>query len=169
MRRLLPIARLTPVLFVSVLPVRCDDDNKRSEAAKGHPSTKDPLDCQNPVCGKKMSMFRAALKHNRAALSVTTADAKIGDTKSPEPPVPVPSKDNDDAEAESETNCPLDKDALGVSTWNLLHTMAAYYPEHPSSTDESRALEFIKSLAHLYPCHICAKDFQEFVSASPPR
>uniref|UniRef100_A0AC34GA35 Sulfhydryl oxidase n=1 Tax=Panagrolaimus sp. ES5 TaxID=591445 RepID=A0AC34GA35_9BILA len=36
--------------------------------------------------------------------------------------------------------CPVDKDELGRSTWNLLHTMAAYYPEKPS-IDEKKNME----------------------------
>ena len=37
---------------------------------------------------------------------------------------------------ERRKDCPVDKDELGRSTWNLLHTMAAYYPEKPNNQEK---------------------------------
>lgn len=54
--------------------------------------------------------------------------------------------------------CPLDKDELGRSTWNLLHTMAATYPEKPSTTQSADIVSFFNVLSRSYPCDICAKD-----------
>ena len=65
-------------------------------------------------------------------------------------------------------NCPLDREELGRSTWDLIHTIAAYYPDVPSETDKANADNFIKSLAYLYPCEICRDDFKESVSMNPP-
>ncbi|KAK6030227.1 hypothetical protein OSTOST_03649, partial [Ostertagia ostertagi] len=36
--------------------------------------------------------------------------------------------------------CPPDKDELGRSTWNLLHTMSVYYPEKPTEIKNRRFL-----------------------------
>ena len=65
--------------------------------------------------------------------------------------------------------CPLDREQLGRSTWDLLHTMAAYYPERPSADELLAASGFIKGLAALYPCSHCAEDFRESVRRDPPR
>lgn len=43
--------------------------------------------------------------------------------------------------------CPVDKDELGRSTWNLLHTMAAYYPEKPSTEEKKNMASTLTSLS----------------------
>jgi len=57
--------------------------------------------------------------------------------------------------------CPVDKDILGRSTWNLLHTVAALYPDQPSDDDKHRINQFFKTIADNYPCEVCAEDFQK--------
>lgn len=54
--------------------------------------------------------------------------------------------------------CPMDKDELGRSTWNLLHTMAATYPEQPSEQQKQDVKSFFNILSRTYPCDVCAKD-----------
>lgn len=54
--------------------------------------------------------------------------------------------------------CPLDKDELGRSTWNLLHTMAATYPDNPSDEQKQNVKSFFNILSQTYPCDVCAKD-----------
>lgn len=54
--------------------------------------------------------------------------------------------------------CPVDKDELGRSTWSLLHTMAAQYPDKPTSGQKQQVVQFIDILSHTYPCEPCAKD-----------
>lgn len=54
--------------------------------------------------------------------------------------------------------CPLDKDQLGHSTWNLLHTMAATYPDQPSPTQQADVRTLFGILSRSYPCEVCAKD-----------
>jgi FAD-linked sulfhydryl oxidase len=58
-------------------------------------------------------------------------------------------------------NCPLYRDELGRSTWGLLHTMAAYYPEKPTDKQETQMENFIDGLATFFPCEECASDFQD--------
>ncbi|KAI8377823.1 ERV/ALR sulfhydryl oxidase domain-containing protein [Radiomyces spectabilis] len=61
------------------------------------------------------------------------------------------------------------KEELGRSTWKLLHTMVARYPEEPT-TDEREALgQFIKLLSRLYPCGECAEHFQLLLEQYPPQ
>lgn len=57
--------------------------------------------------------------------------------------------------------CPYDKDDLGRSTWGFLHTMAANYPDVPNKEDISNMSTFFSIFAKVYPCDMCAKDFQK--------
>jgi len=67
-------------------------------------------------------------------------------------------------------DCPPDVDELGRSSWTLLHTMAASYPERPSLTQQSEVTQFISLFGKLYPCWVCAGDFQQWIkSGNEPR
>lgn len=68
-----------------------------------------------------------------------------------------------------ETDCPADVEVLGRSSWTLLHTMAATYPERPSASQQSDLLSFMRLFARLYPCWVCAEDFQRYMGRERPR
>ncbi|RKF55897.1 FAD-linked sulfhydryl oxidase ERV2 [Golovinomyces cichoracearum] len=58
---------------------------------------------------------------------------------------------------------------LGRSSWKLLHTMMAKFPDHPTD-DERKALDaYIHLFARLYPCGECARHFQEIIKKFPPQ
>lgn len=61
-------------------------------------------------------------------------------------------------------DCPPDVEALGRSTWTLLHSMTATYPDTatPSQQDEMRS--FLGIFSRLYPCWACAEDFQAWMA-----
>ena len=61
----------------------------------------------------------------------------------------------------NEKMCPLDVDELGRSTWDFLHTMAAYYPEQPTEREQSDMNQFIRLLSNFYPCFHCAYHLKE--------
>eukprot|EP01041_Mallomonas_annulata_P006547 gene6547-13243_t len=107
-------------------------------------------DCVNPACKSKSEMLFAAMKKK---------------SHKPIPPATIPP-------ALTPTGifkgCPVDKDELGRSTWNLIHTIAAHYPDEPSNDDKANAERFFRSLAMLYPCEYCAKDFQASIAITPP-
>ncbi|RCI11528.1 hypothetical protein L249_7480 [Ophiocordyceps polyrhachis-furcata BCC 54312] len=65
-------------------------------------------------------------------------------------------------------DCPPDVDALGRSTWTLLHSIAASYPEKPSVTQQSDLLGFVRLFSRLYPCWVCAEDFQAYLGRHKP-
>ncbi|XP_065558292.1 FAD-linked sulfhydryl oxidase ALR-like isoform X2 [Artemia franciscana] len=69
---------------------------------------------------------------------------------------------------EKRKECPLDKDELGRSTWNFLHTMAAYYPEKPSEQDQNDMKNFLRIFSKFYPCSYCAEDFKRDLEVLPP-
>lgn len=57
--------------------------------------------------------------------------------------------------------CPPDVEELGRSSWDLLHSIAATYPEKPSEAEQSALLGLLKALPVLYPCRHCAQALQE--------
>ena len=107
----------------------------------------DPFSCEDPVCKSKMDMFSSAMKvHTKSAASSM-----------------VKSRKDDDY-----LECPVDKDELGKQSWTLLHTMAAYFPEKPKAEQSLYAEVFLKSLAALYPCKVCAEHMRACISENPP-
>jgi FAD-linked sulfhydryl oxidase len=80
-----------------------------------------------------------------------------------------PSKGTTALEPPSE--CPPDVEQLGRSSWTLLHTVAASYPERPSVEQQRDATSFIGSISRLYPCYWCATDFQKWMkeASNAPR
>ncbi|KAH9498413.1 hypothetical protein Btru_008200 [Bulinus truncatus] len=71
-------------------------------------------------------------------------------------------------EEREQKECPLDSELLGRNTWAFLHTMAAYYPEKPSSEQQHNMKQFIKLLSQFYPCHKCASHLREDLKTNTP-
>jgi hypothetical protein len=111
-----------------------------------HSESKDP--CANPACHSMAEMMKLA-SANRGATK-----KKKETTKPVENPYPV--------------GCPVDRELLGRSTWYLIHTIAANYPEDPSPQIQKDTTDFIISLSKVYPCPHCAEDFRTSVEALPP-
>jgi FAD-linked sulfhydryl oxidase len=60
-------------------------------------------------------------------------------------------------------DCPPDVEALGRSTWTLLHSMAAAYPEKADKQQQKDMQGFLELFSRLYPCWVCARDFQAWM------
>ncbi|KAL9019912.1 MAG: hypothetical protein Q9185_002854 [Variospora sp. 1 TL-2023] len=60
--------------------------------------------------------------------------------------------------------CPPDVEELGRSTWTLLHTISASYPPRASPLQQSEMRQFLGLFGKLYPCWVCAEDFQQWMA-----
>lgn len=58
---------------------------------------------------------------------------------------------------------------LGRSTWRLLHTMAARYPDQPDVRRRERTAKFIELISWLYPCAKCARHMRTMLADDPPQ
>lgn len=59
---------------------------------------------------------------------------------------------------------PPDIEQLGRSSWTLLHSIAAKYPEDPTEKERYNMLLFVKLFSELYPCGPCAEDFKTWIN-----
>lgn len=60
-------------------------------------------------------------------------------------------------------DCPPDVEELGRSTWTLLHSIAATYPDKPTKNQQDNLTQFMNSFSNLYPCFYCAEDFRQYI------
>jgi FAD-linked sulfhydryl oxidase len=67
------------------------------------------------------------------------------------------------------SDCPPDVAALGRSSWTLLHSIAATYPEQPPPALQTETSAFLRTFSKLYPCWVCAEDFQDWMSKNTPK
>jgi FAD-linked sulfhydryl oxidase len=115
----------------------------------------DPFDCSVPACADMSAMFKKSVQ------GLDKKRSNIGNQNgSAAAPTVLPAQYN---------GCPVDKNALGASTWNLMHTMAANYPEQPTVEQQSQMTALIEGLSMFYPCAFCAADFRQSIKDSPPR
>jgi len=138
-----------------------DDDFAFLKAfPKGFSNTTQPKsaldqDCDRPACDDTMAALSAALKQAQLAKNNTKNNPQSSSSSSSQ------------AVAASTTVCPPTKSALGSSSWDLLHSMVAWYPDHPSPKDQTMMTQFFDSFARFYPCTYCAEDFQANLKQQP--
>lgn len=63
-------------------------------------------------------------------------------------------------------DCPPDVEALGRSTWTLLHTIAATYPSNATPAQQCEMKTFLSVFSRIYPCWVCAEDFRGWIGKS---
>ncbi|ORX44315.1 hypothetical protein BCR36DRAFT_334687 [Piromyces finnis] len=61
-----------------------------------------------------------------------------------------------------------EKEELGRSTWRLLHTVTARYPNKPTNEQKQAFRSWVYLLARLYPSGECAVEFSKILEENPP-
>lgn len=67
------------------------------------------------------------------------------------------------------SDCPPNTEELGRSTWTLLHSLTATYPSHATQSQQTEMRTFLSLFSRLYPCWVCAEDFQAWMAESSNR
>lgn len=65
-------------------------------------------------------------------------------------------------------DCPLDRVELGRMSWSVLHTIAAYYSEKPTTRQQEDMKNFFNIFSRIYPCKECADDLKWDLKDEPP-
>ncbi|CAI7672079.1 unnamed protein product [Penicillium bialowiezense] len=133
------------------------DDDSKAPLPKGVVLDKDGKPCR--TCTSVASwraLTKQADKKSTSASTPSTSNATISTPALAAAATPSPS--------ETPSDCPPDVEALGRSTWTLLHSMAATYPEKASTEHQNNMQGFLKFFSKLYPCWVCADDFQTWMA-----
>ena len=67
-----------------------------------------------------------------------------------------------------DSGCPVNRRELGRASWAFLHTMAAYYPENPTSEQQELMNDFMHKFAVVYPCGYCGDTTWQEMMRNPP-
>ncbi|CAH6723036.1 mitochondrial FAD-linked sulfhydryl oxidase Erv1p [[Candida] jaroonii] len=65
-------------------------------------------------------------------------------------------------------DCPPDVNEIGRSSWTFLHSVAATYPETPSSEQQTDLRTFLRLFSKFYPCWYCGEDFEKYQVKNEP-
>lgn len=194
-RVITPLALAAQTVFFTLVIARNENivNNEQSSSSSSNtdthvsssraPSTKRAIvekgkstgtECHNPVCSSKMDMFqKSLLAHQNSGKTKANFSVKSDDpaNTNSEPTVSKSIENQPDNRGNtnfSDVECPLDKEELGRASWSVIHTVAVHSPTSPTDAEQRHMAQFIESFAALYPCHVCAPEFQHYVRAHPP-
>ncbi|KAL8675372.1 MAG: hypothetical protein Q9168_000203 [Polycauliona sp. 1 TL-2023] len=94
-----------------------------------------------------LALTRRSATKEGSSITMAKSTPPAAATASPDPP----------------PDCPPDVEELGRGAWSLLHSISASYPRRASATQQSEMRQFLGLFGKLYPCWVCAEDFQEWM------
>ncbi|KAF7588554.1 hypothetical protein BBP40_005509 [Aspergillus hancockii] len=130
-------------------------ENGMTKLPNGVILDKDGKPCR--LCTSAAS-WRNLTKQAKAQSATTAAST----TASPPSTAPKPVPDSTTL-PQTRDDCPPDVEALGRSTWTFLHSLTASYPVKASPEKQSEMRTFLKIFSRIYPCWVCADDFQTWM------
>ncbi|KAF2436185.1 hypothetical protein EJ08DRAFT_645194 [Tothia fuscella] len=144
------------VTGMPAVPLDAEDGGSKTEALMGGGHSGPKMSSKGVVLGPDGKPCRTCTSvRDWASMSRSIKGAKITTNKATTAtPITLPA------------DCPPDVELLGRSSWTLLHSIAATYPEKPSTQQQQDATTFISSFSRLYPCHWCATDFQSWMKGA---
>jgi len=116
-------------------------------------------DCDRPACEETVSALSQAM--SRIGSKTKTMNKK--------PATGNGGVSSSSASLVSSSPCPPTKDAIGKSSWTLLHSMAAWYPDTPTKDEETKMAQLMEAISIFYPCTYCAQDFRENLKENPTK
>lgn len=123
-----------------------------------------PSDCEVPACQTKTSAFARLIRKpngsKQQAKTSTSTTSETTTTAATTTTTTTTSVPNSKSFALT-GQCPAGREDLGWQSWTLLHSIAAYYPDDPTSEDQIRAKQFMNAFGYLYPCSHCAEAYCE--------
>mmetsp|Transcript_58640 Transcript_58640/g.143399 ORF Transcript_58640/g.143399 Transcript_58640/m.143399 type:complete len:190 (+) Transcript_58640:134-703(+) len=139
-----------------------------------------PLDCDRPACDDiqdALKLARDRIKKNgnggvgsdSASNGSSKGKARDSTAKIESGSSPTSSLPPSSSSLSSSSSCPPRSAELGRSSWTLLHSMAAWYPDDPTSQQQHRMANFMEALGDFYPCPWCADDFRTELHKTPPK
>ncbi|KAJ5614444.1 FAD dependent sulfhydryl oxidase Erv1 [Penicillium herquei] len=151
----------TSALFNQV-PAKESQDDTKAPLPKGVVLDKDGKPCRTCTSVASWRALTKQAKAESAAPSDTSplssSTDKMTTATTPHAAAASPAAPSTPAE------CPPDVEELGRSTWTLLHTMAATYPEKADIQQQNDMQGFLKFFSRLYPCWVCADDFKTWMA-----
>ncbi|EAU38334.1 augmenter of liver regeneration [Aspergillus terreus NIH2624] len=127
------------------------DESGMTKLPNGVVLDKDGKPCR--LCTSAAS-WRALTKQAKAQGAANTPSTSTTTTTHAMPSTPATVPDE----------CPPDVEVLGRSTWTLLHSMTAAYPEKATQEQQSEMRAFLRLFSRLYPCGWCAEDFRKWMA-----
>ncbi|KAL8909078.1 MAG: hypothetical protein Q9207_000412 [Kuettlingeria erythrocarpa] len=130
-------------------PQRGEGDDAPKDLPKGVVLGKDGKPCRSCTSSADWAaLMKKSIAKDKSSTATETSTPPAVSTASLRPPL----------------DCPPDVEELGRSTWTLLHTISASYPPAASPTQQSEMRQFLGLFGKLYPCWVCAEDFQEWMA-----
>ena len=127
--------------------------------------------CDTPACSSKddmMRMMRAVVRERASSLPDKNGQASTSTTNDARIRKSVDENEEQRILDAAIATCPLSREDLGTGTWGLLHSIAANFPEKPSTVEKVQARRFFDALGDLYPCTVCKEDFRREIDEHPP-